>query len=401
MTLAPPAGHRLHPGRTPSDVRRALIVVAPGGGTVTAPLEAASIGAVLLEREADVKLVDLRLPAETVEATDRAEVILLWGTSTPEVLTLARELRTLLSGREFLAAGPGLDPDVLLSSGAVDVVILEGDAQAMEGWLQVRSQGQALAGTRGLAWRTEGGAVVREPALAPPIQPDSLPAPAWGLVELDRYPGAVPVMTGRSCGPRCHRCHHSFGHIYRGRSVGHVLHEVDALMARGINHLRLEDDPINLDPLRAARLLNSLADRGLKVELARPLRADRIPEPLAEALRRSGVKSVDLWLEGVSPRAQRESRLNLALVQAERSIEHLSREGVGSRGRFTLGRPEETNEERRATIEWARRSFLDDARFGSGSGSRRARLRFHLDGARAKRRASRLIQRVRGLFAPR
>ena len=257
------------------------------------------------------------------------------------------------------------------------LVLLDGDTASVDRWYRSRLDGRGDAGCRGVAWRAPGGAVVREPALAPPADADALPAPAWDLVEVAAY-GAVPVVTGRSCGPRCRVCHHSFGHAFRARSLAHVWAEIDALAARGVREVRLEDEPLNLDPRRAAELLRGLAQRGVRVELAAPLRADRIDGELARALAEAGVRRVEVELEGTSPRAQREARLNLHLAVARHGIEQLVAVGLRVRGRFTLGRPGETPEERRATVGWARRSALDGVRFEGGTGRRRAWLWFHL-----------------------
>lgn len=388
MTLAPPAGERLAPHRIPAPPRRVTLVMAPGRGERRAlrpPLELAAIGAALRALGAEVRLVDLRLAGSTIEASDPADALLLWGTDTAELTTLASELRTLLSGRELLAGGPGLDADALLGGQLVDLVLLDGDVATVDRWYRARLDGRGDAGCRGLAWRAPGGAVVREPALLPPMDPDALPAPAWDLVRVDAY-GAVPLVTSRSCGPRCEVCHHSYGHVVRARTLAHVWAEVDALVARGVRTFRLEDEPLNLDPRRAAALVRGLAQRAVRVELTAPLRVDRIDAELAGALAGVGIRRVEVDLEGTSPRAQREARLNLNLDDARVGIELLAAAGIRVRGRFTLGRPGETPEEHRDTVAWARRSALDGARFEGGAGRRRAWLWFHLSPRRWARR---------------
>ena len=390
MTLAPP-GERLAPPRPSAPPSRVTLVMAPGHEPARAlrpPLELAAIGAALRARGAGVRLVDLRLPGSTVEAADPAEALLLWGESTDEIATLALELRTFLTGREFIASGPGLDADTLLGAGLVDLVLLDGEASSVDRWYRSRVDERGTAGYHGLAWRVAGGAVARGPALAPPIDPDDLPAPAWDLLELSSYGGSAPLLSGRSCGPECQVCHHSFGHAYRARSAEHVLAEVEELVARGVGELVIEDEPFNLDPRRATTILRGIRERGpgLLLRLAHPLRADLIDEPLANALAEAGLRRVDLNLEGVSPRAQRESRLNLKLEQVEVAIGHLARAGIRVRGHFVIGRPEETPEERLATLSWARHSALHDAQFRGGAGRRRAWLGFHLSLARIWRR---------------
>ena len=346
------------------------------------------MGAALRARGAEVSLIDLRLPGTTIEADDPADVLLLWGEAPGEVAALAADLHRLLSGREFLAGGPGLDPDALLGGKLADLVLLDGDVPALDRWYRARLQGRGVAGCRGLAWRAPGGAVVREPALAPPVNADALPAPAWDMLDLADYGSSTPLVSGRSCGPRCRVCHHSFGHSFRARSLEHVLAEVEELIARGAHEVVIEDEPFNLDPKRAAELLREIVRRGpgLRIRLAYPLRPDRVDEGLAQALSAAGIVQVELELEGVSRRAQREARLNLSLEAAERGIEHLASAGVLTRGRFTLGRPGETREERRATVQWARRSALDHVRFSGGTGRRRAWFWFQLAPRRLWRR---------------
>ena len=406
MTLAPPAGERRAQHHGLSIPRRIALGRVPEAGAERAlrpPRELAEAAASLSEQGAEVELVDLRLgdPSPKRLLASNPEAIVLWGSALEPLASAARELRGAGRPLQLIAAGEGLDPDAMLAGGLFDLVVLDGAAHAVRSWYARLVAGASIAGCPGLAWRTAQGAVVREPALPPPADPDALPAPDWSRVDLDAYGGLertpVPMLTGWSCGPRCQVCHHSFGHTFRPRSLAHVLIEVDELRARGAKVILLEDEPLNLYPDRAARLVRAIARRegGLCVRLARPLRADQITPDLAAALAEARVDRVELVLESVSPTTQRETRLNLRLEAARQGIERLAAEGIHTHGRFTLGRPGETAAEQRATVQWARCSALDGASFSGGSGRRRAWALFHVNPRRVARRLSRLLRLAR------
>ena len=389
MTLIFPKDRRPSPAPESVSATRVALVVAPehessgAGRPRRAPREVAEIAAALRQEGAEVSLVDLRLPGATLEASEPADALLLFGQGTAELVTLARELGTLLSGREFVAAGPALDADILLNSSPVQAVLLDGEAPAAAQWLRRRRLGRGLAGCRGLAWRAPSGVVVREAPLSSAGRTRETPGPAWDLVALERYGDPPPLLSARSCGPRCRICHHSFGHAYRPRPLAEVCAELDALAVRGHSRVSIEDRPANLDPARLATLIRAMARRGLRPSFAAPLRADRIDEPLARALLLAGVGRIEIDVENISPRIQRETGLNLDLDRARAGIEELARVGIGTYGRFTLGRsgegaPGPGRGEDRATLAWARSTALERASFEGGRGRHRAWLRFHL-----------------------
>ena len=120
-------------------------------------------------------------------------------------------------------------PEEYLAHGAAVVVFGEGEETLQELLPELRRNGAPrLAGIKGIAFRGEGGSMVRTPPR--PYMPDleAQPLPDRGAIDLGRYLQAwrehhgascLSIITARGCPYRCSWCSHSvFGYTHRRRS---------------------------------------------------------------------------------------------------------------------------------------------------------------------------------------
>jgi len=95
---------------------------------------------------------------------------------------------------------------------------------------------------------------------------DSLPVPNWNLLEGDlaelnhRYPS---IITGRGCPFKCAFCFEAFGgSIYRLRSAGHVMQEIDMLLEnRDVKYIKFMDDTFVVDTERVEKICDYLIEK--------------------------------------------------------------------------------------------------------------------------------------------
>jgi len=209
---------------------------------------------------------------------------------------------------------------------------------------------------------------------------DSLPPPAWDLLDIPAYTrctnmngflAATPymsVMTSRGCPFQCAYCHRLFGTRFRQRSVENVLAELETLYHRfGIREIHLVDDCFNLKPERAKGIADQIVSRGLRFKIAFPngVRGDRVDEELIEKLKAAGVYMMTYAVETASDRLQKLVNKKLDLDKVAAAIEATYRLGVIPAGFFMLGFPTETREEMEQTIRFACRSSILKAYFFS------------------------------------
>jgi len=257
--------------------------------------------------------------------------------------------------------------DLELATGNVDAVCVgEGEATLVEmvaAWLA----GQPLDDVAGLALWRDGQA--RLTAARPPIEDlDSLPLPAWDLIDFNKYalqtsmnafvknaPWAL-FFSSRACPYQCVYCHSIFGKKVRKRSVEHVMAELELLYRQhGVREIHIVDDIFNLDTERAKKICDEIVARGIKISIAFPngLRGDRMEPELVKKLKAAGCYSITYAIETASPRLQARIKKNLDLERVREIIKFTDAEGIITQGFFMLGFPGETEQEMQDTINFA------------------------------------------------
>jgi len=296
----------------------------------------------------------------------------------------AQIVRSVLPGVPLVAGGPyaSSDPARLLSDRNIDAAVIgEGEETLLELVRCVQEEGPAwkssLAAIAGVASRGENGAVRHSPPRPPISDLDSLPPPAWDAIDVRWFWARrsmstagvrpyMPIFTSRGCPYSCTYCHNLFGRKFRARSPESVVEEMAELQqVFGVNDFEFLDDSINLDRQRFAAILTGLLDRGLHPMLHFPngVRTDHLTEEEIRLIHQVGAGEISVAVETASPRLQKRTKKNLDLEKVRRNIELMAKLRIFTRGFFMLGYPTETEEELRATIEYAAASRLHLATF--------------------------------------
>jgi anaerobic magnesium-protoporphyrin IX monomethyl ester cyclase len=328
------------------------------------------------ERPADeLRLVDMRFkPQAELDRllTDwRPDVVGISAITIegPHAARLAARAKALRPQAKVLVGGPHPTayPEQVARDPNVDAAVLHEAEETFAELLGAFETGAPLEGVKGLAFRAADGRVVTTPRRPEIEDLDSLPRPAWEMIDFAEYerfksfsllgPAKVaPVMTSRACPYRCTYCHDMFGKKFQARSPGHVLDELEYLVKeRGIRDFEIVDDIFNIDRKRASAILQGIIDRGLDIRLAFPngLRGDLLDEPLIDLFVRAGTKNVSLAVETASPRLQKMIRKHMRLDKLRASIDAFVKRRVFVNCFYMLGFPTETVEEMESTIAFA------------------------------------------------
>ena len=147
----------------------------------------------------------------------------------------------------------------------------------------------------------------------PPIEDvDSIPLPAYELLDLDRYAvaesarhtpkykRAIQIFTSRGCPWRCTYCHDLFGKKFHPRSPGNVFREIELLYHDfAIREFMIEDDIFNFDMDRAKKICDLIIESDMEIALqfGNGVRLERLDEELIQKLAAAGTHHMCIAIE--------------------------------------------------------------------------------------------------------
>jgi radical SAM superfamily enzyme YgiQ (UPF0313 family) len=264
-----------------------------------------------------------------------------------------------------------------LATGNVDVVCIGEGEQTFIDMIDAWLNGRDFEEIPGIALMTNGKIVTT--ARRSPIEDlDSLPLPAWDMIDFQKY-SLQPSMnsinksspwtllfTTRACPFHCVYCHNIFGKKTKKRSIEHVMNELTLLYhEHGVREIHIVDDIFNLDLPRAKAICDEIISRELKIHIAFPngLRGDLMDRELIRKLKAAGTYSITYGVETASPRIQKMIKKRLNLEKVKEVIAWTDEEKIIPQGFFMLGFPGETLEEMQMTVDYAVHSRMMRAYF--------------------------------------
>jgi len=269
--------------------------------------------------------------------------------------------------------------DYALEKSPIDIVVIgEGETTFPE-LIQRLQKDEPIDNVNGIAFK-KGGKIILTPPREMIENLDSLPFPAWDMIDFKQYSRVAPmnvyysaipvtvIFTSRGCPFHCAYCHKIFGKRTRFRSPKNVIAEIELLTEKyGVKEIQIVDDIFNFDLARAKRICDLIVERGIKIKIAfsNALRGDMMDKELIHKLKKAGCYSIAYAVETASPRIQKLINKNLNLDKIKQAINWADDEKINTHGYFMLGFPGETKEEIEKTIKWACDSKLTIAVFFS------------------------------------
>ena len=261
-------------------------------------------------------------------------------------------------------AGPkvAVEPEQsLLASPALDFVARE----EFDFTLAEVAAGRPLPEVDGLSFRLPNGSTAHNRDRALLTDMDSLPfvTPVYqrDLRIEDYFIGYlkhpyVSLYTGRGCRSRCTFClwpQTVGGHLYRTRSVGHVLEE--AALAKELfpdmKELFFDDDTFTDDRRRAEEIARGLGKLGLTWSCNAKA---NVPRETLKVMKDNGLRLLLVGYESGNQQILINIKKGLRVERAKRFAADCRDLGIAVHGTFILGLPGETKETIAETIAFAR-----------------------------------------------
>jgi anaerobic magnesium-protoporphyrin IX monomethyl ester cyclase len=238
------------------------------------------------------------------------------------------------------------DPDAYLHAGAAFVILGEGEVTLGELLAHFEEAGGDVERLRDVAAASVAGIALhhrgflrRTPARKPLKDLDSLPLPAWDLVDIEAYRSfwlrrhgyfSLNVVTTRGCPYRCNWCAKPvYGSTYHSRSPDNVLAEQRLLRERyAPDHIWFCDDILGLKSQWLVTWSEAVAQAGLDTPFLCQTRADLMTDDNVRALRRAGASEVWLGAESGSQRILDDMEKGITIEQTRAAVAKLQACGV-------------------------------------------------------------------------
>jgi radical SAM superfamily enzyme YgiQ (UPF0313 family) len=200
---------------------------------------------------------------------------------------------------------------------------------------------------------------------------DELPAPAWDLVDMDRYRKAwrqahgyfrLNMVTSRGCPYRCNWCAKPiYGSTYHFRSPELAAEEMRYLKASfNPDCLWFADDVFALSPAWARQFATEVEKRGAQIPFKMQSRCDLMTRDTVDALRRAGCVEVWMGAESGSQRILDAMDKGTRVEQIYHARENLRRHGIRAGFFLQFGYLGETSEDIEKTVRMVRETKPDD-----------------------------------------
>jgi radical SAM superfamily enzyme YgiQ (UPF0313 family) len=293
---------------------------------------------------------------------------------------VSQKVRSALPEALIVLGGPhaSASRETALESTSADLLVPGEGELALEQILNAYQNDRDYSAIPGLIRRDSSGEIVTNQAEIPLVQElDSLPMPAYDLIELSEYwplhsfvlvprRKYISLMSSRGCPFQCNYCHQIFGKRFRTHSIERMIEEVrHYLRTYDVRDIELVDDVFNHDYDRALEFSEEIVNRGIRVKFAFPngLRTDSLSEELIQAMVDAGWYYASFALEAGSPRVQKLMGKHLDIDSFVENVAVATRLGVFGNGFAMLGFPTETEAEMQQTVEVMCTSRMHTAQF--------------------------------------
>ncbi len=288
-----------------------------------------------------------------------------------QVLSVAALAKKLRPGCKTVLGGihPTLMWQQLMQEYPVVDFIVRGEGEVT---LDDLVKGKRFSKIDGLVWRKRNGCIIHNPDRKLIEKLDTLPPPAWDLIDPHIYPpwgqGTVsginleteiryPIIFSRGCMGRCTFCSSwKVWSGYRFRSGKRVADEMEMLVKRyGAKHFVFYDDTLTGNRQEIINFCREIVKRKLHVAIHATTRVDRVDGQLLRFMKRAGFYEVSYGIESGSPDM-------LVAINKRTNLDSIVRAAVLTKkahmrvcALIMYGLPRETKKDRRLTEKLLRK----------------------------------------------
>jgi radical SAM superfamily enzyme YgiQ (UPF0313 family) len=188
---------------------------------------------------------------------------------------------------------------------------------------------------------------------------ESMPLDVPAVLSMERF---TTMQTSRGCPWPCMFCDIPVFNEgkWRARSAQHVVSELKYLEDHGYGSVYLVDDHFLLQPKRIEAICNGIMDAGLTIQWGIEGRVDSVAQHLFPTMAKAHCRTVMFGIESGSQKILDRLKKEQTLAEVTTAVRNAKHAGIEIvHGFFTVGNPDETVEDMKATFEFASRLALD------------------------------------------
>jgi radical SAM superfamily enzyme YgiQ (UPF0313 family) len=192
---------------------------------------------------------------------------------------------------------------------------------------------------------------------------ESMPLDVPAVLSMERF---TTMQTSRGCPWPCMFCDIPVFNEgkWRARSAQHVVSELKYLEDHGYGSVYFVDDHFLLQPKRIEAICNGIMDAGLTIQWGIEGRVDSVAQHLFPTMAKAHCRTVMFGIESGSQKILDRLKKEQTLAEVTTAVRNAKHAGIEIvHGFFTVGNPDETVEDMKATFEFASRLALDTFAF--------------------------------------
>src|SRR3989339_257831 len=334
-----------------------------------------SIAAVLEKEGFSVKVIDL--PALNLSWAELKEEIVNTSASIvgltavtaefPSALQILKLVKEINVSTVTIVGGPHVSimPETANTESIDYIVAGEGEITAVELVKYILQKKGKLEEIKGIGYKKDGNIILTTPR--PLIENlDSLPFPAYHLLQIDKYRNYATlddgrkfatIVSSRGCPFKCIFCSSSavFGHRWRTMSPERIFSDIKILYEKfNIRHLYFHDDEFTISKERIIKLCKLLIESKFDLKWSCLGRVNDIDEEFAKNISEAGCSAISLGIETGYPEGLKQIKKNINLEQVTNAFKLCRKYKIFTSANFMIGFPWENKKEILKTIKFAR-----------------------------------------------
>ncbi|HEX7765357.1 MAG TPA: radical SAM protein, partial [Nitrospira sp.] len=188
---------------------------------------------------------------------------------------------------------------------------------------------------------------------------ESMPLDVPAVLSMERF---TTMQTSRGCPWPCVFCDIPIFNEgkWRARTPAHVVAELKYLEEHGYGSIYFVDDHFLLQPKRIEAICNGIMNEKLTIQWGIEGRVDSVAQHLFPAMAKAHCRTVMFGIESGSQKILDRLKKEQTLAEVTTAVKNAKKAGIEIvHGFFTVGNPDETVEDMKATFDFAAKLPLD------------------------------------------